>query len=281
MKKVLIAGAGSYIGEQIAASLAPDRFSVETLSLRGESWKRKDFSGFDTVVQVAGVAHQQESEQNAALYFAVNRDLAVETARRAKAAGVKQFVYFSSMSVYGLVVGHITADTPVNPVTNYGKSKWEAEQALRALADDSFHVAVLRPPMIYGRGCKGNYPRLAKLILRFHVFPRVNSERSMLYIGTLCGFMARLIESGEGGLYFPQNREYVRTNELARQIALAHASALWQPRGLGWLMKPLAARGGTLGKVLGSLTYERSMSAAFAGEELDFAQTIRETEAQP
>jgi nucleoside-diphosphate-sugar epimerase len=283
MKRVLIAGAGSYIGERLAAWLAaaPEAFETHTLSLRGDGWKAFDFSGFNTVVLVAGVAHQKETPENAPLYDAVNRALAVDVASAAKRAGVGQFVFFSSMSVYGLTTGRVTADTRPAPNTAYGRSKLAAETELNAMADDRFHVAVLRPPMIYGRGCRGNYPRLSALIQRTPVFPRIRNERSMLYVNTLCAFLAALITSGEGGLYFPQNRDYVDTGALAAQIALAHGKRLWQPRGAGWLFTLLSKRSGAFGKVFGTLTYDQAMSAAFRpAEEPGFAETVRATEAE-
>lgn len=282
MKHILIAGANSYLGEHIADWLArmPDSFQTHTLDLRGEGWKHFDFIGFDAVVLVAGIAHQKETPENAALYESVNHLLAVEVAQKAKMAGVLQFVFFSSMSVYGVAVGRITADTPTAPDTHYGRSKLAAEAELAAMADACFHVAILRPPMIYGAGCKGNYPRLASLVLRLPIFPNVKNERSMLYIDCLCLFMTRLLESGEGGLYFPQNKDYVSAYGLARQIALAHGKRLWQPRGAGWLLRWLAIRGGTVGKVFGTLTYHQSMSVAFQQDpQPTFEETIRATEA--
>jgi len=282
MKRILIAGANSYLGEHIAAWLnrTPDSFQTHTLDLRSESWKRFDFSGFHAVVLVAGIAHQLETPENAALYESVNHLLAVDVAQKAKQAGVSHFVFFSSMSVYGVTVGRITADTPTAPDTQYGRSKLAAETELATMADAGFHVAILRPPMIYGAGCKGNYPRLASLVLRLPVFPRVQNERSMLYIDCLCLFMAKLLESSEGGLYFPQNERYVSTCALAQQIALAHGKRLWQPRGAGWLLKLLAARGGTIGKVFGTLTYDQAMSIAFQQDpQPPFEETIRATEA--
>jgi UDP-glucose 4-epimerase len=282
MKRVVIAGEGSYLGGRIADWLGrePGRFETCTVSLRGDAWRAFDFSSFDAVVLVAGIAHQKETPQNVPLYDAVNHVLAAEVARAAKAAGVGQFVFFSSMSVYGLTVGRIGADTRPAPTTAYGRSKLAAETALGALADDAFHVAVLRPPMIYGPGCRGNYPRLSVLIRSLPLFPRVNNERSMLYVDTLCAFMEKLLESGEGGLYFPQNREYVSTSELAGQIALAHGRRLWQPRGAGRLLGALARRGGAMGKVFGTLTCDQRMSDAFRpAEETPFADSIRATEA--
>lgn len=281
MKRILITGAGSYIGTHLEAALsaAPDAFVAQTLDVRGTVWESFDLSGFDAVVHVAGIAHQIEKPENEQSYYAVNRDLAVRVAERAKAAGVKQFVLFSSMSVYGLVLGRITEETPLAPNTYYGKSKLMAEEAIRAMEGNGFQVAVLRPPMIYGKGCRGNYPRLAAMVQRLPVFPKVNNERSMLYIGILCQFMRALLKSGEGGLFFPQNREYVSTDELARQVALVHGKRLWQPRGFGWLIRLLSGRISLLGKVFGTLTYDKAMSRAFPDtEEMDFAATIRETE---
>jgi len=134
--------------------------------------------------------------------------------------------------------------------------------------------------MIYGPGCRGNYPRLSALVQKLSVFPRVTNERSMLYIDMLCAFVEALLQSGAGGLYFPQNPEYVRTDALAAAIARAHGRRLWQPRGLGWLLHLLAPRVPTIGKVFGTLTYAQDMSKAFAGGEIiPFAETVRRTEA--
>lgn len=280
MTRVLITGAGSYIGMHIAAYLAQSsgNFEVRELDMHGE-WNREALNGSDAVIHVAGVAHQRETAQNADLYDQVNRALAVETAREAKARGVKQFVFFSSMSVYGVNTGHITADTPPAPTTCYGRSKWAAEQEIGKFEDDSFHVAVLRPPMIYGRGCRGNYPRLAALAQSTPLFPYVKNERSMLYTGTLCAFVKRLLESGEGGLFFPQNRGYVSTCELVSEVARCHGRRVHMVRGFGWLLSALAPRVPLIGKVFGSLTYDHAMSAAFAEEdEPSFAQTVRLTE---
>lgn len=283
MKRVLIAGRSSYIGEHLSAWLGrePEAFQTQCISLRGDDWRQFSMAGFDTVVLVAGIAHQKETAENEPLYNAVNHVLAVDVAAAAKAAGVKQFVFFSSMSVYGRTVGRIHADTRPSPNTAYGASKFAAEQELASFADDTFHVAILRPPMVYGKGCRGNYPRLSVLIRKLPVFPRVPNERSMVYIDTLCAFLQLLVESGKGGLYFPQNREYVTTDELAKQISLAYGKRLWQPRGFGWLLKRLALRGGTAGKVFGTLTYDQTMSDVYRpAQELPFAETIRATEAE-
>ena len=187
MKKLLITGAGSYVGVSVAQYLSrwPERYSVDTVDMIGEGWKTAAFSGFDAVLHVAGIVHQKDSKNDPAqkeLYERVNTRLAIETAQKAKDEGVKQFLFMSSASVYGLdaPVGKIvtiTADTPLRPKDNYGISKAKAEEGLQVLADDSFKLAILRPPMIYGKGCKGNYQTMAKLAQKLPVFPWVDNRR--------------------------------------------------------------------------------------------------------
>ncbi len=282
--RVWITGINSYIGEHLAARLRARGDDVTELDVRGDAWERADFSGVDAVVHVAGIVHRPQTDD--APYDQVNRALALRVAERAKAAGVRQLVFFSTMSVYGLSMGRIDADTPCAPVNAYGKSKLAAEDGLRALADDAFHVAVLRPPMIYGPGCKGNYPRLSGLVRKLPVFPKIRNERSMLYIGTLCGFMLGLLDSGAGGLYFPQDKEYVDTCELVRCIAKYQGKRVCQLPGFGWLIRLLEPRVSALGKLFGSLTYDRGMSEPFVSSLPDtvdgltaFESNIRATEA--
>ena len=154
-------------------------------------------------------------------------------------------------------------------------------ELLEKLKDDHFRIAVLRPPMIYGPGCRGNYPRLAGLARKLPVFPQVQNQRSMLYIGTLCEFVMRLIESGKGGLYFPQNREYVNTTEMVQAIAECHGKKITVIPGFGWLIRLAAGCVGVVGKVFGTLTYDKSMSQEFADDGLiSFEESIRRTEAE-
>ncbi|MCL1855537.1 MAG: NAD-dependent epimerase/dehydratase family protein [Clostridia bacterium] len=282
MKRVLITGEGSYLGEKAAERFRamPGQFAVDTVDVRGDTLGDVLFDGYTAVLHVAGLVHQQETPDSAHRYYSVNRDLAVAVAVRAKEAGVAQFVFFSSMSVYGSVCGEITALTLPKPDTHYGRSKLEAEEALKLLEDDAFHVAVLRPPMVYGKGCRGNYPRLSALVRRLPAFPKIENQRSMIYVDCLSAFLAELVESGEGGLFFPQNQEYVSTDELVRQIARAHGIKLWQFAGLGWLIRLLARVVPTIGKVFGTLVYDQAMSGRFREEpQPAFAETIRATEA--
>lgn len=156
MKKILITGAGSYIGTSFNNYMGQfkDKYKVDIIDLKNKSWCKKSFSGYDVVFHVAGIAHIKETNENKDLYYKVNRDLTIEVARKAKKDKVKQFIFLSSMSVYGLEIGIINKDTIPNPNTNYGKSKLEAEEGLNKLAASDFNVVILRPPMVYGACCK-------------------------------------------------------------------------------------------------------------------------------
>ena len=271
MKKILITGANSYVGTSVEAHLNrwPDRFQVDTLDMIGEGWRDYDFRGYDVVFHVAGIVHQAKAKDDPAqraLFTAVNTRMAVETAQKAKAEGVGQFVFMSSASVYGLSapVGQvvmITKDTPLNPVDNYGISKKEAELGLQALAGADFKVVILRPPMIYGKGCKGNYQTMAKLARKLPVFPYVRNQRSMLYIENLAEFVRLIIEEEAAGIFCPQDESYINTSEMVKEIAEANGKKILLIKGFGWALKLLRPVTAIVDKAFGSLCYDQSLSA--------------------
>ena len=271
MKKILITGAGSYIGtsfENYINTNFPDKYTIDTVDMIGDGWKEKDFSPYDVVFHVAGIAHSDNgkiSPEKEKLYYAVNTELTSAAAEKAKSDGVRQFIFMSSAIVYGnsAPIGKteiITADTPVSPANCYGDSKVQAEKRLKSLEDENFKVVILRPPMIYGKGSKGNYPLLAKLALKLPFFPRVQNERSMLYIENLCEFVRLMIENEESGTFFPQNSEYSNTSELVEMIAAAHGKKIRLLGGFTWLLKIMGCFTGLVNKAFGNLTYEKSIS---------------------
>ena len=271
MKKILITGAGSFIGMSFEAYLKEnfsDAYSVDTVDMIDGTWRDKDFSGYDSVFHVAGIAHSDSgkiSQERAKLYYAVNTDLTVETAKKAKADGVKQFVFMSSAIVYGesAPIGKtklITKDTPLSPANSYGDSKVQAEKGILPLSDESFKVVILRPPMIYGKGSKGNYPILSKLAQKMPVFPMVDNRRSMLYVGNLVEFVRLMVENEEQGIFWPQNAEYSNTSQLVRMIAGAHGKKLPLIKGTAWALKLMSHMTGLVNKAFGSLCYDMQMS---------------------
>jgi UDP-glucose 4-epimerase len=271
MKKILITGANSYIGtsfEKYITEHYPEDYVVDTVDMIDGTWREKDFSEYDSVFHVAGIAHSDNgkiSEEKAKLYYAVNTDLTVETAKKAKADGVGQFIFMSSAIVYGesAPIGKskvITKDTPVSPANCYGDSKVQAENGIRPLNDDAFKVVILRPPMIYGKGSKGNYPLLAKIALKTPIFPYVKNERSMLYIENLCEFVRLMVENAEQGTFWPQNAEYSNTSELVKMIATAHGKKVRLVKGFTWALKIMSHVTGLVNKAFGSLSYATEMS---------------------
>lgn len=221
MKRILITGAGSYIGKSFEnfVNQFPGQYQVDSLDMVHDSWRETSFAGYDAVFHVAGIAHIRETAENAPLYYKVNRDLAVETARKAKTEGVRQFVFLSSMSVYGMEEGCITRETVPAPKSNYGKSKLQAEEGLRELRDDGFAVAILRPPMVYGEGCKGNYQSLVKFAKKMPFFPDYSNKRSMIHIDGLSEAVRGIVDSCAEGLFLPQDPEYVCTCKMVQSIA--------------------------------------------------------------
>lgn len=271
MKKILITGAGSYIGtsfENYINTNFPDEYTVDTVDMIGGGWKEKDFSPYDAVFHVAGIAHSDNgkiSPEKEKRYYSVNTELTSAAEEKAKSDGVHQFIFMSSAIVYGnsAPIGKtkiITADTPVSPANCYGDSKVQAEKRLKLLEDENFKVVILRPPMIYGKGSKGNYPLLAKLALKLPFFPRVQNERSMLYIENLCEFVRIMVENEESGTFFPQNSEYSNTSELVKIIAAAHGKKIKLVSGFTWLLKIMSHFTALVNKAFGNLTYEKSIS---------------------
>lgn len=270
MKKILITGAGSYIGGYVESYLQrwPEGYRVDTLDMIGDGWKRSSFRGYDAVLHVAGLVHQPKTKNDPAQterYDQVNHILAVETARKAKDDGVKQFLFLSSASVYGLnapvgKVVMITKDTPLNPTDNYGISKKKAEEGLQKLQDEQFKVAILRPPMIYGKNCKGNYQTMAKLAKKLPVFPWVENQRSMLYMENLAEFIRLLIDDEAEGIFCPQNNEYVNTSDMVNLIAHANGKGILMIRGFTWALKLLRPMTGIVDKAFGSLCYDFELS---------------------
>lgn len=292
MKRILITGADSYIGGSlknwIESSDDKDCYSIKELDMTNSSWRDYDFSEYDVVFHVAGIAHVKESEDNKDLYYKVNRDLAVETAEFAKESGVKQFILLSSMSVFGLTSGEINNDTPLRPITHYGKAKLEADKKIELLNSPEFKVSILRPPMVYGKGCKGNYQTLSKFAKKFPVFPKYENKRSMIYIDYLCEFVKQLIDLNEEKVcetlqhiyYYPQNEQYVCTADMIRRIAVLNGRKSIQLRLFNPFVKLFANKINLFSKVFGNLTYDMQMSKLEGIDyyTCDFAESVFRTE---
>lgn len=300
VKKVLITGAGSYIGESFSsyASNNYPALEVNSIDMLDGSWKKADFSTYDIIYHVAGIAHADVGNVDEATkekYYKVNTDLAVEVAEKAKAEGVKVFIFMSSMIVYGDsapfgVKKVVDEHTVPHPANFYGDSKLQADVAVRDLADDKFKVVVLRPPMIYGKGSKGNYPTLAKLAKKLPIFPKIENERSMLHIDNLCEFLCQImlvkeVKQNEMVL-IPQNAEWTKTSKMVKEIGEVCGKKV---RIIGilnpavWLGSKVPGKiGGLVNKAFGNCCYAHEVSVyeRIDYQKVDLKESIRRTEGE-
>ena len=269
-KRILVTGVNSYIGNSFRTYMEQfaEDYTVDGASVRNDAWKELNFSGYDCVFDVAGIAHADTghvSEETKQRYYAVNRDLTVALAEKAKREGVRQFIFMSSAIVYGdsAPVGKqrlITRDTQPNPADFYGDSKLQAEKGILPLGDEKFKVCILRPPMIYGKGSRGNYPTLSKMAQKLPVFPLVDNCRSMLYVGNLVEFVRLMIKNEEEGFFFPQNAQYSNTSRLVQMIAAAHGKKILLVKDCTPPLRLLSHATGIVNKAFGSLAYDMAMS---------------------
>lgn len=286
VKQVLITGTSSYIGNQLADWLqkTSDEYLVTKKSVRDNKFKKIDFSNFDVIVHVAGIAHQDTRADQENLYYKVNTELTIDIAKRAKEQGVKQFVFLSSIIVYGASgkIGEqklITRETKPEPINFYGNSKLLAEKGIATLQSDDFNVAIVRPPMIYGKGSKGNYPVLAKFAKLLPVFPDIDNQRSMLHIDNLTEFLKILIEQNERGLFFPQNNKYVRTSDMVYTISKINGKKIKLVKIFNPLLKAIGKKNKLINKVFGNLAYDQSMSKYKKDYQIhDLKESIKYTE---
>lgn len=278
MKKILITGANSYIGTSFEDYISKlDDYQVDTVDMMDNLWKEHDFSSYDVVFHVAGIAHIKEIPEIESLYYEVNRDLVIDVAKKAKNSGVKQFVFLSSMSIYGLTSGIITPNTVPNPNTYYGKSKLQAEVGLQLLRDDSFKISVLRPPMVYGKNCKGNFQSLIKIAKKLSFFPYVNNQRSMIYIDNLSSFVKKAIDEELDGIFFPQNKEYVNTSNLEKLIANSMNKKMIIVKSTYPLIMLLRKFIVQADKAFGTLIYKDTEQFDFSYNVVNFEETIRKS----
>jgi len=283
MIHALITGAGSYVGESVRRyimSSAPEVFQIDAVDTMGENWKRADYSQYDVVFHVAGIAHVNADPKMEPLYYKVNRDLTIAVAKHAKECGVKQFIFMSSQIVFhesqSLKSEVITSETKVNPNGFYGDSKLQAELGLHELECPAFKVCILRPPMIYGPNAKGNFPRLAKLAQKTPIFPEWHNKRSMLYIDNLAEFVKQAILRELDGTFYPQNAEQSDTVEIIRYFAKASGHKVWFSR----LFNPCVWFGSfvlqPINKMFATYYYDPSMSdVGFDYQVVSFEESLR------
>lgn len=261
-----ILGINSYIGDSfVRYAIKDNSITTTTIDTRSDVWEKEDLSSYDSLLCVAGIAHVSSNPRMKHLYYSVNRDLPVSIASKAKKSGVKQFIYMSSIIVYGDKSGKddemcITKNTIPDPVDFYGDSKLQAENKLLQLSDDCFKVLIVRSPMVYGPGCKGNFPRLVRLARKIPVFPNINNTRSFIFIYNLCAFFEYAINCQLHGLWFPQDSEYITTTEIVKISAEYYNHRIWFTTMFNPFVLFLSTKLSFIRKVFSSKYYDRTLS---------------------
>ena len=267
MKHILITGKNGYISTALSNWIKkknPD-IEIDILDLLDPSWVNTSFAGVETIIHTAALVHKNEKDHSLDEYRKVNTQLTVDIAQKAKNAGVSQFIFMSTMAVYGIEPS-LTEDTIINeetlvkPITKYGISKLEAEIGLKKLEDNNFKVVIIRPPFVYGKNCPGNYQLLKKLTLKFHFIPKIDNKKSMLYIDNLCELIYQLYVNKSNGTFMPQNTELPSTTELSKLIAENNNAKVWLTGFFNPLIFLLSKKVGKLKKAFGNEYYSESLS---------------------
>lgn len=281
--KVLIIGKNGYVAKNVVTAFEKSAAiaDVHAISVRSGS-AEVDFTGYDVCIHTAALVHKKESDYKEADYFHVNTELTLALAEKAKSQGIKQFVFLSTMAVFGQEQGEITEKSELNPKTFYGKSKLAAEQALQAMQDEHFAISIVRPPMIYGPNCPGNYALLRKLAKKTPIFPFVKNERSMLFIDHLCAMLEQLIVNRDAGIFHPQDGTFINTAEMVRSISGQHKKPLYFSRLGGAMLRIVRGHVPIVTKVFGNLTYAQEMSQYKQNSYQNFSlnEAIAKTEQQ-
>ncbi|MCE5098540.1 NAD-dependent epimerase/dehydratase family protein [Staphylococcus cohnii] len=285
MKNILITGENGYVGNQFQYLLEKDGFKVERTSLRNNDWKHQSLRKYDVIIHLAALVHNNNANAKIIDYMNVNFHLTKELAEKAKKDGVNQFIFFSTMSIFGLNGSllekcEINQFTPYNPITAYGQSKLLAEKEIRKLENDAFVVNIVRPPMIYGKESPGNFSKLIKIANISRIYPRFKNERSVIHIDNLYKDLLSLVENPMSGTIHPQNPEYMNTNNALSLIRKHQGKReriieLPVPR----IMKSLLGKVGIINKVYGSLTYSKEIDLRKINSKQydNFEQTIEKT----
>ena len=286
MKKVMLVGVGGYIGDKFTEYIKKNYsdWQIDAVDSMNRKWAETDFHGYDAVYNVSGLAHANARQGSEEQYYAVNGQLPIDIATKTKSEGVPMFVQMSSQIVYGDMSGLgedkiITAETVPSEPTIYGKSKMMAERGLQKLLDDTFQIAIIRPPLIYSEFARDNFPRLVNFAKKMPVFPKLENKQSMVYVDNLCELIRLIIENNKGGIYYPQQECYIEISKIVADIAKSAGNKMWQTRIFNPVLRLLSKvpQLDFIHKVFGSIVYDMELSNHFDGKYrvVSYEESIR------
>lgn len=291
---VLVTGADGFVGSALCPALEHAGHRVRRAVRRitghaahdtiavGDIGSSTDWStalaGIDTVIHLAGRAHvmheRLDAEAVRAAYFSINAEGTQALARAGAAAGVRRLVFVSSIKVNGeatTAMPYREVDTP-HPLDDYGRSKLDAERRLAAIGRETgLEHVVVRPPLIYGPGVKGNLARLIDIVARGIPLPfgAIDNRRSLVGVTNLASALQTCAEhpAAAGKTFLVSDGRDVSTADLVRMIADAlHCPARLIPVPAAWLRGLAALTGsGALARLTGSLQIDSSAIRACTG----------------
>ncbi|GFO59331.1 UDP-glucose 4-epimerase [Geomonas silvestris] len=286
--RVLVTGAAGFVGTALCSRLVREGYQVRAVlreggrtllpagvegvalpALGGATDWGEALEGVDLVVHLAARVHQlrETAPDPLAAYRAVNVQGAVRLAREAARAGVRRLVFASSVKVHGEGGGDPYRElTPPAPLDPYGISKWEAEQALWRVAEETgLEVVVLRPPLVYGPGGRANFFKLFRVIERGLPLPlgSLKNRRSLIYLENLVDALLTALRhpAAAGETFLVSDGEDLSTTQLVRRAAQAlkvPARLVPFPAALLRLAGVLSGRNATVQRLTGSLAVDSS-----------------------
>ena len=284
MKKVLVTGKSGYIGTKFKEWIEANNKEIELeyISVRDDSWKEKDFSKYDTVLHLAGIAHVSRNPKLKDMYYKINRDLTIRLAEKAKEANVKHFIFMSSIIVYGAdnKIGDyssIDENTIPKPADFYGDSKLQADLKIQSMNAENFKTVVIRTPVVYGAGCKGNFKKLIKLAKITPIFIDLNNRRSMIYIDNLNCLIEQIIMNRSFGVVYPQNTDYISTKKIIEVASKYYGKKVYFTSAFNSVIKLASKKIGIINKVFGNKIYDKSISQSKEYQVCDFENSIRKS----
>ncbi len=219
MKRILLNGCNGYLGSSFINQYK-DKYEFEKFSLLNQKLEDINFYRIDIVLHCAALVHQK-IEHPYEKYYDINVEYPVKLAKLAKQNGVKQFVFISTIAVYGEEKEKLNENTTYKPITSYGKSKLEAEKQLVELNDDNFIVSIIRPPMIYGKNAPGNIDSLVKLVKKLPIIPlgKIENKRTFVSIQNLSYIIDEIINQKQNGTFLVSDDEAISTSRLIELIS--------------------------------------------------------------
>lgn len=259
-RNVLVIGKHSYIGRNFISycnenNKQDEMIHIHAISGKNKEYEKEDFSRYDCVILLSGIVHVKADSQ---LYYEINNKMAVDIAKKAKLSNVKHFIFLSTIAVLGERLDNKTNIDKPMPCNDYAKSKCLAEESIMSLNSSEFLVTVVRPPMVYGKGCPGNFSRLVKLIEHVHCFPNVKNERSAIYITNLCSFLYQIVYRPMSGVFVPQNSEYLSSLDIA--IIISKKKRIILLKGIRWIIYGMMPVIKPISKMFGNYRYPLDLS---------------------